>query len=132
MASHRSRAFCGALIDVPRDEYVATREFWAGALDRPAKADDDDPDYSSYGEATEGVEFMVQSVGEPRARVHLDIETDDVDAEVARLVGLGATVVERIHSWVVMRDPVGIIFCVVRVQLPDAFAAHATTWQPPD
>jgi predicted enzyme related to lactoylglutathione lyase len=71
---------------------------------------------------------MVQAVGARSARVHLDIETDDVDAEIARLESLGATVVERIHSWVVMRDPVGIIFCVVRVQIPDAFAAHATTW----
>jgi hypothetical protein len=128
MARHRSRAFCGALIDVPRDEYAAAREFWSGALDRPAQVEDDDPDYTSYGQATDGVEFMVQAVGDPSARVHLDIETDDVEADVARLVGLGATVVERIHTWVVMRDPVGIIFCVVRVQLPEAFEAHATTW----
>jgi predicted enzyme related to lactoylglutathione lyase len=128
MSSHRSRAFCGALVDTPRDSFEATKAFWAGALDRTAKVEDDDPDYASYGEVAPGVEFMVQAVGARSARVHLDIETDDVDAEIARLESLGATVVERIHSWVVMRDPVGIIFCVVRVQIPDAFAAHATTW----
>jgi predicted enzyme related to lactoylglutathione lyase len=128
MSSHRSRAFCGVLIDVPRDGYEATKAFWAGALDRTPKVSDDDPDYASYGEAAPGVELMVQAVGERSARVHLDIETDDVEAEVARLEALGATMVERIHSWVVMRDPVGIIFCVVRVQLPEAFEAHATTW----
>ena len=128
MASHRSRLFCGALVDVPRDDYAATKEFWAGALDRTPRVDDDDPDYASYGEAAAGVEFMVQAVGEPSARVHLDVETDDVEAEVARLESLGATVVQPIKSWVVMRDPVGIIFCVVRVQLPEAFDANATTW----
>jgi hypothetical protein len=102
-------------------------EFWRAGLDRRAKIDVDDPDYASFGPPTTGVEFMVQSVGDATPRVHLDIETDDVDAEVARLVALGATEVER-HGWVVMRDPVGIVFCVVAVQIPEAFEASATTW----
>jgi hypothetical protein len=127
MASHRSR-LAGALIDVPRDAYTPTVEFWAAALDTPAKYEADDPNYASFGDRTPGVELIVQSVGDDTPRIHLDIETDDVEAEVARLTALGATEVERIESWVVMRDPVGIVFCVIRVQFPDAFAANATTW----
>jgi hypothetical protein len=119
---------CGVLIDVPAASYAPDAAFWAAALDRSGVAADDDPSYTTYGEATPGVELMVQSVGDDRPRIHFDLETDDVDAEVARLEALGATVVERVQSWVVMRDPAGIVFCVVRVQLPDAFATSATTW----
>lgn len=127
MPSHRSR-LCGVLIDVPVAEYERDVAFWAAALDRAGNPEADDPDYTTFGEATPGVEFMLQSVGDDAPRIHFDIETDDVEAEVARLEALGATVLERIHSWVVMRDPVGIVFCVVRVQLPEAFETSATTW----
>jgi Glyoxalase-like domain len=127
MPSHRSR-LAGALIDVPRSDYPSTVAFWAAALDTEPVVEPEDPDYTSYGEATAGVELIVQAVGDATPRLHLDIETDDVDAEVARLIGLGATELERIHTWVVMRDPVGTVFCVVRVQLPAAFEAAARTW----
>jgi predicted enzyme related to lactoylglutathione lyase len=127
MPSHRSR-LCGALIDVPRANYARTVEFWSAGLDRPAEVEADDPDYASFGEVTPGVGLLVQAVGDETPRIHLDIETDDVDAEVARLTALGATEVERIHTRAVMRDPVGTVFCVVRVQIPSAFAASATTW----
>lgn len=126
-ATHRSR-LCAVVLDVPRDAYDREVGFWSQVIQREPKVDAEDPDYASYGAAAPGVELMVQAVGNPTTRVHLDIETDDVEAEVARLVALGATEVERIHSWVVMRDPVGTLFCVVRIQSPDAFAAHATTW----
>jgi predicted enzyme related to lactoylglutathione lyase len=126
--THRSR-LAGALIDVPRADYAATVEFWGAALDRPAEVEAEDPDYTSFGEPTPGVQLMIQAVGDDSPRIHLDIETDDVEAEVARLTALGATELERIHTWVVMRDPVGVVFCVVRVQLPEMFEAHATTWE---
>lgn len=125
--SHRSR-LAAALIDVPRPDYERTTAFWAAALERPAAVEDDDADYASLGETTPGVELMVQAVGDDTPRVHLDIETDDIEAEVARLTALGAIEVERIGSWVVMSDPSGVVFCVVAVQLPEAFAASATTW----
>jgi hypothetical protein len=125
--SHRSR-LAGVLIDVPRPDNARTVAFWGAALDRPAEVEADDPDYTSFGEPTPGVALMVQAVDDDAGRIHLDIETDDVEAEVARLIALGATKVERIQDWVVMRDPVGIIFCVVPVQIADAFEASAMTW----
>jgi hypothetical protein len=65
---------------------------------------------------------------EHESRVHLDIETDDIPAEVARLEHLGASVVQRLERWVVMQAPTGQRFCVVRVQRP-GFPQGATTWE---
>jgi hypothetical protein len=61
------------------------------------------------------------------SRVHIDIESDDIAAEVARLTRLGATVVERLERWVVMQAPSGQRFCVVRVQRP-GFTENANRW----
>jgi len=60
-------------------------------------------------------------------RLHLDIETDDVEAEVRRLEALGAQVKQRIRRHVVMRAPGGHTFCVVPVARSD-FDGSATTW----
>jgi Glyoxalase-like domain len=125
--SHRSR-LVAALVDVPRSDYGRSVEFWGGALDRPGEVEDGDPDYTSFGEPTPGVELVVQAVGDASPRIHLDIETDDVEAEVARLTALGAREVTRIMTWVVMADPAGVVFCVIRVQEPARFEATATVW----
>ncbi len=125
---HRSR-LTAALFDVPEADFVAETAFWSGALGVEGQLDDD-PDYIELDPLVGGLRFMVQRTGaETPARVHLDIETDDVAAEVARLEALGATKVEAISTWWVMRDPAGMLFCVVRVQSPDEFEAQATTWE---
>ena len=72
------------------------------------------------------IAVQVQRV-EHESRVHLDIETDDIPAEVARLEKLGATVDKRLERWVVMRAPSGQRFCVVRVQR-DGFEDNANSW----
>jgi hypothetical protein len=61
------------------------------------------------------------------SRVHIDIETDDIPAEMARLERLGATVVNRPERWVVMQAPTGQRFCVVRAQRP-GFPKNAKSW----
>ena len=55
------------------------------------------------------------------------METDDPDAEVARLTALGAVVVGGHDGAVHLHDPAGLVFCVVPVQ-SDTFEAEATTW----
>ncbi|MCB0931719.1 MAG: VOC family protein [Mycobacterium sp.] len=50
-------------------------------------------------------------------RMHLDFMTSDLEGEVARLVGLGASEIDRhaFHTgirWAVMADPAGNVFCV--------------------
>ncbi len=124
---HRSRLY-SAYVDVPKPRFDESVRFYSALLGKAATIDPDEPEYASYGEAETGINLYVQGIGDDQPRVHLDIETDDVDAEVARLAALGATEVARIKTWVVMKDPVGNAFCVIRVQSPDAFAAHSTTW----
>ena len=123
---HRSR-LVAALIDVPDEDYAKEVGFWSGAFGVEPETEESDPDYAFMGEVTPGMQLYVQRVGAPH-RIHIDIETDDVEAEVARLEGLGATRVEQVKSWWVMRDPAGVTFCVVRVQAPEAFERHARTW----
>jgi predicted enzyme related to lactoylglutathione lyase len=125
--SHRSR-LTSVLVDVPEADHERTAAFWSAALGKPGKTYEKFPEYVSFEEVTPGIEFMVQRTPDAAPRIHIDIETDDVEAEVARLSGLGATEVARHHSWVVMQDPAGTVFCVVTIQIKDAFDAHATTW----
>ena len=47
-------------------------------------------------------------------RAHLDLATDDHEAEVARHLTLGATEVARHDGWTVLTDPVGTTYCVTR------------------
>ena len=61
-------------------------------------------------------------------RVHVDIHTDDVDAEVARLTALGASQVDRLTDWAVMRDPAGLPFCVVKAPPGELDDGAAITW----
>jgi hypothetical protein len=60
--------------------------------------------------------------------VHLDIEADDIEAEVQRLEALGAQRVRQVHGWWVMQAPTGQRFCVVRVQRA-GFAETANRWE---
>jgi len=43
--------------------------------------------------------LLVQRLGNSGARVHVDIHTDDLEAEVKRLERLGAERVQQAHSW---------------------------------
>jgi hypothetical protein len=72
------------------------------------------------------ISIQIQRV-DHESRVHIDIETDDIEAEVARLERLGAKVDKRLERWVVMQAPSGQRFCIVRVQR-DGFPKGATTW----
>ena len=68
----------------------------------------------------------MQQVEHP-SRVHLDIETDDIEAEVRRLEALGAKRLKQIRTWWVMEAPTGHRFCVVRPQ-GATFASEANRW----
>jgi hypothetical protein len=121
---HRSR-LTALGIDVPVEAHAVSASFWAGALGRSAEPDGDGT-YLNLGRVG-GLEVFVQRVGEGGPRFSVDIETDDVDAEVERLEGLGATRVEWVSTWWVMRDPAGNLLCVVPPQTND-FPADAATW----
>jgi catechol 2,3-dioxygenase-like lactoylglutathione lyase family enzyme len=124
---HRSR-INGILIDCNVDDIDAAARFWAEALGRPV--DPDPPgtrgNYVMLETPPDEISVQVQRV-DHESRIHLDIETDDIPAEVARLEKLGATVDKRLERWVVMRAPSGQRFCIVRVQR-DGFEKDANVW----
>ena len=124
---HRSK-LCGFIIDCRTDDLGAAAEFWGRALGmaiRPLPAEEGEK-YVRLVDRNSELHIEVQKVGHP-SRVHLDIEADDVEAEVARLEALGARRVDAVHTWVVMEAPTGQRFCVVRRSSP-GFDAQANEW----
>ncbi|HYM29600.1 MAG TPA: VOC family protein [Steroidobacteraceae bacterium] len=124
---HHSR-LCALLIDCQTADLEAAAHFWAQALGR--EVDRDHPGTrGNYVMLTTPPDEPIVQLQRVRheSRVHLDIETDDVAAEVARLERLGARVAERLERWVVMQAPSGQRFCVVRVQRP-GFPKNARRW----
>lgn len=71
----------------------------------------------------------LRTVSDGPGRVHLDIHTDDLDAEVARLVALGATERHRHDHWVVLTDPAGLEFCVVLDPPGTLTDDNSTAWE---
>jgi len=124
---HHSR-LCAVLIDCNTSGVDEAARFWGRALGRPM--DPEHPgsrgNYRMLETPQDELIVQVQRV-DHESRVHLDIETDDIPAEVARLQKLGATVVSRPERWVVMQAPTGQRFCVVRVQRP-GFPKNANRW----
>ena len=104
-------------IDVPAEVVDETVAFWSAALGAdPIRTRM--PQYTILEKAARPNRLVIQAIEEGRPGVHFDVHTDDLDAEVERLTGLGATVVDdrwKDHpgSWVIMRDPAGIEFCLV-------------------
>ena len=117
------------MIDHPEESFDAAADFWAGAQGGTRSANADPP-YESLDRLPGNVAFELQRTGSGTPpRIHLDFETDDIAAEVARLERLGATVTERADGWVVMADPGGLVLCVISVWTDrEDFERHATTW----
>ncbi|MGY2129603.1 VOC family protein [Blastococcus sp. SYSU DS0617] len=128
---HRSRLAI-LLLDLSPEHHAAGTAFWSGATGRPAAADPDDADWASLGSFADGWHVEIQRTGEGTPpRWHVDIETDDIDAEVTRLESLGATrhrFVDGGTGFWQMKDPAGLVFCVVGVQTGEEFDRHAETW----
>jgi predicted enzyme related to lactoylglutathione lyase len=124
---HRSR-LGGFIIDCQTKDLETSARFWGAALGlktRPSSAPED-TNYVVFETAPNDLDIEVQQVDHP-SRVHLDIETDDIEAEVQRLEKLGAKRVAKVRSWWVMEAPSGHRFCVVNVKR-SAFAAEANMW----
>jgi predicted enzyme related to lactoylglutathione lyase len=124
---HKSK-LAGFIIDCETDDLDGAANFWGPALGMAVRMlpPDEAETYKKLDDSQHGLSIEVQTVQHP-SRVHLDIESDDVEAEVRRLEGLGAKRVQAIKTWVVMEAPTGQRFCVIRVQSKN-FAAVATQW----
>lgn len=124
---HRSRL--GAIIiDCERADPQEAAAFWSSAFGYPVRRypDADNGRYVGLESPPGEVVMEVQAVDHP-SRVHIDIETDDIEAEARRLEALGARRVEAIRDWVVMEAPTGHRFCLVPPQR-QGFEEQATQW----
>lgn len=121
---HRSR-LAGFIIDCQTQDLGAAAQFWSAALGMAA-GEVRRETYSRLDADKRDLAIEVQRVDHP-SRLHLDIEADDVEAEVRRLETLGARRLEQVRTWWVLEAPTGQRFCVVHT--PDlARATGVTVW----
>ena len=129
--AHYSRLYT-IVLDVPATDEDTTVAFWRGALGAPLERVGKYPDFHGARIPGHDLLLLTQRLGaaspDGTPRVHLDIHTDDLEAEVTRLESLGATRVERHDRWWIMRDPAGITFCVVLDHPGTLDATNATEW----
>ena len=104
----------GFIIDCETDDLDGAAKFWSEALRLPLRpgADTTDTGYRHLDSGPGGLDIEIQRVNHS-SRVHLDLQAEDVAAEVKRLQGLGATIFKEVKDWVVMEAPTGHRFCVV-------------------
>ena len=122
---HRSQ-FAGLIIDCKTDDLEAAADFWSAALGYSRKKEPEDGLYAGLITPENEPYVEVQKVDHP-SRVHLDIEADDIEAEVKRLEALGARRIGDVKSWCVMEAPSGQRFCIVPPVSGD-FTATANEW----
>ena len=125
---HRSR-LAGFIIDCNTADLASAAQFWGGALGMAVRAlpGEEGEKYVRLVDPADRLHVEVQTVSHP-SRVHLDIESDDVEAEVRRLEQLGARRIQQVSSWWVMEAPTGQRFCVVHAK-GEAFALEARQWK---
>jgi predicted enzyme related to lactoylglutathione lyase len=123
---HKSK-LAGFIIDCKTENLAAAAAFWSAALGmRATQLGPGEENYVGLEASAVGLHIEVQQVNH-ESRLHLDIESDDIEAEVARLEALGARRVEQVQSWWVMAAPTGQRFCVVARSASD-FDALANRW----
>jgi predicted enzyme related to lactoylglutathione lyase len=97
--------------------------FWSAVLGYTASPAATGPYRSLEPESGAGIDVLLQRVPDVKGqknRLHLDLRTPDLDAEVRRVLGLGATlltsepVTEDGWAWYILGDPDGNEFCVLQ------------------
>ena len=123
---HRSR-LAGFIIDCKDADVDCAAGFWSAALGMPLGEREGDK-YIKLDASARDLQVEVQRVSHD-SRVHLDIESDDVEAEVARLQKLGARRLDNVKTWVVLEAPTGQRFCVIRAKSPLEDKPDAQVWK---
>ncbi|TVZ05965.1 VOC family protein [Trebonia kvetii] len=124
---HQSRVYA-LLIDTPEADAAHATAFWSAALGGTARQAPAEPQFTVLDEALPGLVTVIQAIDDA-PRYHLDIETDDVEAETARLLALGAVQVAQWLECRVLRAPGGHLLCVIPVHSDaEEFKARASAW----
>ena len=97
----------------------ALARFWAAVLDQPILYEtDEEVIVGADKHACPGLCFVVVPEAKTiKNRLHIDLDPDDLEAEVARVLALGARpadVGQGDVPWVVLADPEGNEFCVLQ------------------
>jgi predicted enzyme related to lactoylglutathione lyase len=135
---HRSRV-CQFVIDVSDlDQGVV---FWTAALDgvEEETSEESRQIYRRIRLPDSEIRILLQKTGDQKAskeRMHIDLETDNVEVEVERLEKLGAVrwdhQQERGFDFWVLQDPWGNEFCVLQEEFPELLARRQPWPAPPD
>jgi predicted enzyme related to lactoylglutathione lyase len=122
-----------AAVTIDCDDALTVARFWSAALDRPLDANassefasigmPDHRDTTGWSIAGDNPTWLFAKVPEPKTaknRMHVDLAAPDHEAEVGRLVELGATRVADMdewgYRWTVLQDPEGNEFCVAQLR----------------
>ena len=125
---HHSR-LTGFVIDCRTGSLDEAAKFWGNALGRAVSTPQNEGDkYRDLQSELPGPQLMVQQV-DHESRVHLDIESDNLEAEVARLEKLGAKRLGFVKRWWVMEAPTGQRFCVVNPQRGPLTDENSNRWE---
>lgn len=126
---HKSR-LAGFIIDCQTSDLEQAAQFWSAALGYPLRnlSEESSPKYREMSTGPDGLHIEVQQVSHA-SRLHLDIETDDIEAEVQRLETLGARRIEKGPRWSILEAPTGQRFCVVHLHESAAFSERANVWK---
>jgi len=116
---HKSR-LAALVLDSKVEDIEEANHFWEQALGFECIRSEEQwsSNYSHLKSPKDQPDILIQKTTH-ESRVHLDIETDNIDAEVERLKKIGAQVVKVFERWVVMQAPTGHRFCVVNPQRED-------------
>lgn len=125
---HHSR-LSSLIIDCKVEDLEAAARFWSAALGRPIRPGTD-PAHDRYVplDTNDDEPVIELQKVEHDSRVHLDIESDDVEAEARRLETLGARRIAAIKTWIVLEAPTGQRFCVIKPQRNGKLGPHANEW----
>lgn len=121
-----------AAVTIDCEDALTVAQFWSAALDRPLDPNAS-PEFASIGMPAhrdttgwaildgDAPTWLFAKVPEPKTaknRMHVDLAALDPQAEVARLIELGATRVVDVdewgYRWTVLKDPEGNEFCVAQ------------------
>jgi hypothetical protein len=103
-------------LDIPRSRFDSEAAFWSALLGGEVRPSPTHEEFSRLSRQPEdGLKVLLQRCDDDGpVRAHLDLATTDRDAEVMRLMALGAVRVRETPQWTTLRDPAGLEFCVTR------------------